>query len=244
MPRRAPLLLLVGLATLASACDSGGSAVATAEAGADAGADTGDLSDDGPSTLDASDASDALPPCLDLDAGLASKSDDCVYAGRCPFDCLSSTASAYACLAAPDGAATYPSVFEPPADLVDIVATIPSAYPWDAGAYVTCGGLTCTRWATADHVDGGSAWSGDPCAPTADAALPPFAWACPASPGVVPPLSGCVSAGDLQAIGGGDSGLPVDSVWCCPPPTFPDSGAPPGDDGGGDGGGPADGGAG
>jgi hypothetical protein len=241
--------MLPPLAMLALACDSGGSGVAAAEGGADAAADTSALSDDGPSALDASDASDALPPCLDLDAGLASKSPDCVYVGRCPSDCANSTASAYACLAGPDASATYPSVFEPPADLVDIVATLPSAYPWDASAYLTCGALACTRWATADHVDGGSAWAGDPCAPTGTDAGPsdavPLAWSCPASPGVVPPLAGCVSAGDLQAIGGGTSGIPVDSVWCCPPPTFPDSGAPPGGDGGGDGGGGApDGGAG
>jgi hypothetical protein len=150
-----------------------------------------------------------------------------VYAGPCPASCSSGTASAYACNAGADGAATFPSVFSPPADVVDILSVLASAYPWDASAYLSCAALSCTRWATADHLDGGSEWAADPCAGAAtDAAYAPLAWACPLSPGVIPPEPGCVSAGDIQQIGGGDSGIPLNAVWCCPPPASPEAGAP------------------
>ncbi|MGH7296458.1 MAG: hypothetical protein ACRELB_16090, partial [Polyangiaceae bacterium] len=219
--RRRPVLA-VWLAPLALACNSGGNAGAgaAADAGADATTDAPPGSDDGPSTGDDAAGYDA-EPCLDFDAALPVASADCVYAGDCPASCSSGTASAYACNEGPDGAATFPSVFAPPADVVDILAFVPGAYPWggDAGAYLSCAALTCTRWATADHVDGGSAWGADPCADAGtDAGPDPLAWACPLSPGVIPPVAGCTSAGDLNAIGGGDSGIPENAVWCCPRP--------------------------
>lgn len=105
-------------------------------------------------------------------------------------------------------------MFNPPSNPVDLVTYQGSAYPWEAGAYVSCAALTCTRWATADHVDGGSAWPGDPCA---DGGVATQAWACPTTAGVIPSVAGCFNPGDLQSIGGAGTGIPVNVVWCCPP---------------------------
>jgi hypothetical protein len=202
----------------ASGCDSTGSQAAPGDAGPpDVTADATQAAD-APSTDAPSDArSDAPTPstCLDIDAALPVASFDCVYGGHCPVSCSSGTASAYVCNGGPDGGATYPGVFDPPSDPVDIVATVPGAYPWEAGAaYLSCAPLMCTRWATADHVDGGSAWASDPCA---DGGAATQAWACPTTPGVLPAVSGCFNPGDLQNIGGSGTGLPVNVVWCCPP---------------------------
>ncbi|HEY1694974.1 MAG TPA: hypothetical protein VGG39_22555 [Polyangiaceae bacterium] len=224
----------IGLLVVALGCDSGGSHAGPADASSDATAHDATTdgvapSDDGgpPPGDDGGGDEDTGVPCLDLDAGFAAGSDDCVPAGRCPAQCANGTAYAYYCPPGPDGSAAYPSVFQPPADVVGIIATVASAYPWDAGAYVSCGGLACTRWSLADHDDGGSDWPGDPCAAAATAADggdATEAWACPLSPGVLPPGPGCVAAGDTQNIGGGDSGIPLDTVWCCPP--SPDAGPP------------------
>lgn len=204
-------------------CNSGGSQALPRDASVEGASDATTTGDGSPEPEDAGadgfEASGA-PPCLPIDASLPQPSNDCVYAGRCPASCNAGTASAYVCNAGAEGGATYPAVFNPPADTVNILGTIPSAYPWDATAYLSCAGLTCTRWATADHVNGGSAWSADPCAEAGTEAGPTTeAWACPTSPGVLPPPAGCVAAGDLQDIGGGDSGIPVDTVWCCPGPS-------------------------
>jgi len=222
----------IGVTVFLLGCDTTGTAGPASDASAtDAPADsTAPQGDDAASSAaDAGDAADApsLPPCTDIDAGTPVQSDDCVYAGPCPQDCAMSTASAYACAAGDGGAATYPSTFSLPADPVDVVALQAAAYPWDAGAYVSCAPLACVRWATADHVEGGSAWPSDPCA-IGDAAV--LAWACPASPGVMPPLAGCFNAGDGQQIGGVGTPVPANAVWCCPPAPTADGG--PGDDGG------------
>jgi hypothetical protein len=199
---------------LALGCNSTGSQAQPSDGGPDATTDAPGLDDGGPD--DATPEAEAATPstCLDLDASLPTPSVDCVYSGHCPVSCLGGTASAYACNAGPDGAATYPAVFDPPSDTVDIVATLPGAYPWDAGAFVSCAALSCTRWATGDHVDGGSAWASDPCA---EAGAATQAWACPPTPGVLPPPTGCSNPGDLQNIGGPGTGIPVNAVWCCPP---------------------------
>jgi hypothetical protein len=222
----AVLVLLLG-------CNSSGTSASTTDAGMDA---TSSSSDGGNQAGDATTDAPEEPtptPCIDLDARVLAPSSDCVYTGDCPAACSSGTASAYACAVGPEASVTYPAVFSPPpVDSVDIVAFEPTAYPWDAAAYVSCAALTCTRWATADHVDGGSAWPADPCAP-GDAGVTgatPQAWACPTLPGLAPSVAGCFAAGDLQRIGGTGTGIAVNAVWCCPPPSS-DAGA---DEGGED----------
>jgi hypothetical protein len=204
--------LVFAAACLLGACNSSGS---QPQPGNDSGADatTGDASGD---ATDAAEELEAEPPCLPLTAGNPSPSLDCIYAGACPSACGMGTQSAYACNAAsvalPD-AGTYPSAFEVPAGIVTIVGFEPTAYPWDAGAFVSCAPLTCVRWATADHVDGGSAWAADPCG-MPDAS--PLAWVCPPFPGVIPPIdAGCTNAGDMNVIGGQGTGVPTQAVWCC-----------------------------
>jgi len=198
---------------LALGCNSAGNQAQPGDGGpADATTDA-PRPDDGAASEGEAEA--ATPStCLDFDATLPSPSVDCVYGGHCPASCIGGTASAYACNTGPDGAATYPAVFNPPSDPVDIVTFQPGAYPWEAGAYVSCAPVSCTRWATADHVDGGSAWAADPCA---EAGAATQAWACPTTPGVLPSPTGCLNPGDLQNIGGPDTGIPVNVVWCCPP---------------------------
>ncbi|HEY3822123.1 MAG TPA: hypothetical protein VGL81_33390 [Polyangiaceae bacterium] len=215
---------------LALGCNSSGSQALPGDGGAgDALADATTPLPDGGTPEEEVDTG-TPSTCLDIDASLPGPSIDCVYGGHCPVSCSSGTASAYACNGGPDGSATYPAGFNPPSDTVDIVASLPGAYPWEAGvAYLSCAPLSCTRWATADHVDGGSAWPGDPCA---DGGVATQAWACPTTPGVLPTPAGCFNPGDLQNIGGPGTGLPVNVVWCCPPV---DSTA--GADGGGDDGG-------
>jgi hypothetical protein len=235
----------IGLLVVALGCDSRGSRAGPTDASADASdasdatVDRAEPSDDGGPSPDDDGGGDEDTgvPCLDLDAGFAAGSDDCVFAGRCPAQCANGTAYAYYCPPGPDGSAAYPSVFHPPADIVGIIATVPNASPWDAGAYVSCAGLACTRWSLADYDDGGSDWPADPCAAAvADGGDATEAWACPLSPGVLPPVPGCLAAGDTQNIGGGDSGIPLDTVWCCPPAA--DAGADAGVSG--DDGGPSD----
>jgi hypothetical protein len=209
---------------LAAGCDVSGTQGGVPDASGDGpldGTAADVFADDGGSLGDdaAEDASDAaLPLCADYEAGIYA-SDNCVFAGSCPLGCLNGTASAYACAAAAGGvdasAAPYPGVFTAPTDTVHVYAYQAVAYPWEAGAFLSCAPLACVRWSAADHVAGGSAWPGDPCGGEAGAATQ--AWACPASPGVVPPVNGCVNAGDGQRIGGVDSGVPVNGVWCCPP---------------------------
>jgi hypothetical protein len=202
----------LGAACLLVACNSTGS---KAQPGNDSGVDatTGDASED---ATDAAEELEAEPPCLPLTAGNPSPSADCIYAGACPLACGMGTQSAYACNAAsvpiPDAGA-YPSAFEVPVGIVTVVGYDPSAYPWEAGAFVSCAPLTCVRWATADHVDGGSTWPTDPCG-TPDAA--PFAWVCPPFPGVIPAAdAGCTNAGGMNDIGGQGTGVPAQAVWCC-----------------------------
>ncbi len=218
---------------LALGCNSSGNQAQPTDAGpADATADATSPGDAG--AVEAQSEAAAPSTCLDLDASLPGPSVDCVYGGHCPVNCIQNTASAYACNAGPDGGATYPAAFNPPSDIVDIVAFQPGAYPWEGGAYVSCGSLSCVRWATADHVDGGSAWAADPCG---DGGAATQAWACPTTPGVVPAVAGCFNPGDLQNIGGPGTGIPVNVVWCCPP-TAPaaDPGSDAGLDGASDGG--------
>jgi hypothetical protein len=217
-PPRLTVALLAGL----FACNSAGTQLVTdagavADASVDVGIDAAAYDDGSRGAQDAGgDDSSALPPCTDLSFKASAASDDCVYAGRCPFDCSGGTASAYLCSPGPDASVpTFPSAFLVPVDPIDVVALLDAAYPWDAAAYQSCAALTCTRWATADHVDGGSAWPGDPCA---DGGAANQAWACPPSPGVVPAVGGCFAAGDMQAIGGPGTGIASDAVWCCPGP--------------------------
>ncbi|HEY8089013.1 MAG TPA: hypothetical protein VIF09_14235 [Polyangiaceae bacterium] len=209
-------------------CTSGGTetAVDAGDGGGASDATTLDaISDDGGGPAsDAGDDSEASgqPPCVAYGDAGRGPSDDCVYSGRCPFDCVGGTASAYACAAGPGPTAEYPSAFTLPAEIVHVVDFQPSAYPWDAAAFVSCAPLACVRWATADHVDGGSAWGGDPCS---DGGAATEAWACPTLPGVQPAGIGCFNAGDSQRIGGPGTGVDENVVWCCPP-------AAPGDAGG------------
>jgi hypothetical protein len=201
-------------------CSSSGT-TPLSDAGADATIDgAGDANTDAES--DANDANDAneeqdrLPPCVPLVAQPVA-SDDCVVFGGCPAACASGTATAYACVAGDgrlDAAPTYPSVFTAPIGVVTDLASEPGAFPWDAAAFISCAPLSCVRWATADHVGGGSAWPGDPCAD--DGADVTQAWTCPISPGVKPPPSGCFNSGPLNDLGGPGTGIPLATVWCCP----------------------------
>lgn len=218
---RASILLLLFIFSL-TGCGSSGTHVGDADgAAADAAQDVtteGASGDDGPAA--GTDAGDAgLMPCAQLPLGNV-PSDDCVFVGACPLDCLSRTASEYACSAQHGdidaSLAEFPSVFTVPAGTVTAIQFVTGMYPWqaEAGVFLSCAPLSCVRWATADHVDGGSSWPNDPCAGSGNAVQ---AWTCPPSPGVVPPLAGCVNAGDTQTIGGPEAGTALDSVWCCPP---------------------------
>jgi hypothetical protein len=238
----AVLALLLG-------CNSGGTSAGATDGGTDATTSSGDGGSAGDDAASDAPEEPMATPCIDLDASLPVPSSDCVYAGNCPAVCNMGTASAYLCVVGPDASLTYPAVFSPPpVDSVDIIGFEPDAYPWDTAAYLSCAALTCTRWATADHVDGGSAWPGDPCGPTdsgaedgspADAgpSLTTQAWACPTLPGLAPALAGCIAAGDLQRIGGPGTGIPVNAVWCCPPPGSTEAGSPEDEGGTGDAGG-------
>jgi hypothetical protein len=210
--RTAALLLL------ACSCDAQGSVAAAPDAAPDATTDAAvpPGSDDGGATGESGDdgGGGGLPPCIELGLTALGSTDDCVYVGRCPEDCASSAASAYLCAPIPgfvDAAVTYPSVF-PGATFVSVIEVADAAYPWDALAYESCGPLSCVRWTTADHLDGGSAWPADPCGDAGDASA---AWACPPEPGVVPPTTGCSASG--QSVGGSSTGIAANAVWCCPP---------------------------
>jgi hypothetical protein len=223
----APALLPLSLIE----CTSAGTTASISEAGSD-GTVTGDAPASTDAELDAGDegeaADGAFVPCYPVVPAQPYPSDDCVYVGPCLEDCLMNTASAYACFvpsgtpgAGGDASPLYPSVFTAPIGVVNVVAITSGQYPWAGNAYVACAPLSCVRWSTGDHVDGGSAWPGDPCGGEAGAAVQ--AWSCPGSPGVVPPGPGCINAGALDTIGGPETGVPLQNVWCCPPP--PDAGA-------------------
>jgi hypothetical protein len=159
----------------------------------------------------------AQPLCTDYGAeGGNASSDDCIRIGRCPQDCLSGTASAYACAAADPAIGAYPSVFRQPGDPVTIIGYEPSAYPWDAGAFVGCAAEACVRWSLADHVEGGSQWPSDPCS-EGDGSPATQAWLCPPYQGFAPPQAGCFNGGPGQQIGGTAWGIDPNVVWCCPP---------------------------
>lgn len=222
-PAFLPLLLIE--------CTSTGTNASIPEAGSD-GTVVGEGSTSPDAELDAGtgDAADApFSPCYPVVPAQPYPSDDCVYLGACPQDCLTNTASAYACFvpagtpgAGGDASPLYPSVFTAPIGVVNVVAITSDQYPWNGNAYVACAPLSCVRWSTGDHVDGSSAWPGDPCGGDAGAAVQ--AWSCPGSPGVVPPGPGCFNPGALDTLGGPETGVPLESVWCCPPP--PDAGSP------------------
>lgn len=224
--------LLLAL-SLVAGCSSNGSQVQT---GTDSGTDatTGDaeadVTDGGQTGTEAQ--ADAPPACSTLTVNAPAASNDCIYLGSCPENCIMGTASGYACRAgsvpAPDGGA-YPSTFDTPLGIVSIIGTEDAGYPWDASAYVVCAPLACVRWSTADHLEGGSAWPSDPCG-TVDAG--PYAWVCPPFPGVLPSTdAGCASAGDMNDIGGAGAGVPSQTVWCC---AGTPGVVPPGDGGPGD----------
>lgn len=217
---------LVTTLALLFGCNSSGT---QAQPSSDAGGDA-TLGDAGGDAEDASEEGDAGQPCTSIVSGNPFQSQDCIFAGSCPVDCAQGTAAAYACNAGSvaTDAGGYPSAFQAPSGIVSVVGFENTAYPWDAGAWVSCGPLTCVRWATGDHVDGGSAWPNDPCANDAGQ---PLAWVCPPSPGVIPPPdAGCSNAGDMNIIGGGEAGVPANTVWCCPgtPPSSSDGGSPEG----------------
>jgi hypothetical protein len=211
----------LALVLLATGCSSTGTQASPLEAGLDATNPGDDASADG--GLDGGEAS--LPPCSPLVASQLAPSEDCVFAGPCPESCTLGAASAYACAVGPaaaDASASplYPSAFAAPIGIVSVIASENAAYPWDAGAFVSCAPLACVRWSTGDHTGGGSAWPGDPCADGGDAVQ---AWACPAFAGVTPPAAGCFATGALGAIGGPGTGVPSQNVWCCTGPA--DAGA-------------------
>ncbi|HEX8792246.1 MAG TPA: hypothetical protein VF765_14930 [Polyangiaceae bacterium] len=232
---------LVGVASLLLGCSTSGNAASPA---GDAGGDA-TIADGGADAEDANEEAEAAPPCVSIVQGTPTPSTDCVYAGSCPAGCAGGTAAAYACNASTvgGGAGAYPSSFQAPTGIVSIVAYDMTTYPWDASAWVSCAPLACVRWATADHIDGGSAWPADPCGGDGG----PLAWVCPPFSGIVPsPDAGCTNAGDMNVIGAGDSGIPSNAVWCCPgvPGAITDGGSPEAtpteggsDEGGADGGG-------
>lgn len=216
-------MILCGWLVLVVGCNSNGT---QAQASNDGGGDVTLGDAQGGDAADASEEPDVGQACTMIVPGNPYPSQDCVYAGSCPESCALGTSAAYACNAGsvplPDSGA-YPSAFAAPSGIV-IVAYEANAYPWDAGAFVSCGPLTCVRWATADHVDGSSAWTADPCGGDAG---DPLAWVCPPYPGVLPPTdAGCASASDQSAIGGPDTGVPVNEVWCCPANLVADAGMP------------------
>ncbi len=217
-------MIFCGWLVFVIACDGNGT---VAQPTTDAGGDVtlGDAG--GGDAADATEEVDGGLACTSIAKGNPYPSQDCVYAGSCPESCAQGTSAAYACNAASvpvaDGG-VYPSAFAAPSGIVSIVAYDSNAYPWDAGAFVSCAPLTCVRWATADHVGGGSAWPADPCGGDAG---DPLAWVCPPVPGVLPPAdAGCTSAGDLNSIGGANTGAPLDAVWCCPGAPLAEGGAP------------------
>ena len=172
----------------------------------------GDGEGEGDEAEDAAVDAEAAGACF-YSGNPAAPSSDCVFVGVCPLDCFEGTASEYACVPPSDaGAGAYPAVFALPIGYIEVVSDEDAGYPWMLPASLACAPLGCVRWATADHGDGGSAWPGDPCA---DAGSAVEAWACPPYPGLTPPASGCVNAGEQQAIGGAGSGIPTNSVWCC-----------------------------
>jgi hypothetical protein len=218
---------LVGLASLLFACSTSG----TQEQAPGDGGNDSTLADGGGDAEDASEEADAAPPCVSIVSGNPTASTDCVYAGSCPADCAQGTAAAYACNSASvstDGG-VYPSAFQAPTGIVSIVAYDVPQYPWgEAGAWISCAPLACVRWATADHVDGGSGWPADPCGGDGGQ---PLAWVCPPVAGVLPPAdAGCSNAGDRNVIGGGEAGIPANTVWCCRgvPVSLGDGGMPDG----------------
>jgi hypothetical protein len=212
-------LALVVALVFAQGCSSTGTAPGAAEAGADA-TTSSDASEDAGEGDAGTNADATLPPCVPLSAPQTTPSDDCVFAGACPLDCLAGTASAYACVSPPvlgdaGPSPAYPANFTAPIGIVNVVAAAPSGYPWDAATYVSCAPIACVRWSFADHVGGTSAWSGDPCA---DGGNDTEAWACPTAAGLKPPVPGCFDTGGLGAIGGPGTGVPAQNVWCCPGP--------------------------
>lgn len=252
-------LAAIAAATAGAACSSSGSSALTGDGGTDATVGGDDASDAGPEgAADAGSDVTALLPCFDISMVGPRASSDCVYAGPCPEDCLAGTASSYACVAGPpvvfmgatiaDASPTYPAVFTQPTGVVSIIAAQGGQYPWDGSVFVSCGPLSCVRWATGDHGASGSSWPADPCADAGtDAGAATAAWTCPLAGSVVPPGAGCFNAGTVQHIGGPGTGVPEQSVWCCPPGASADAGADASagaDSGAGAGAGGSDGGAG
>lgn len=228
---------LVSLLMLLPACNTSGTqAEPPSEAGTDA--TMGDASGDAEDASE--DAGDAIAPCVSIVAANPVPSQDCFFGGSCPADCAGGTAAAYLCSVASVAvdAGLYPSAFQAPTGIVSIVGFETASYPWDAAAWVSCGPLACVRWATADHVNGSSSWPSDPCAGDGGG---PLAWVCPPYAGVQPPTdAGCINAGDMNVVGGGEAGTPPNTIWCCPgvpvPPMeggSPEAAAPEGGSGDG-----------
>ena len=172
----------------APGCSSSGTQASSVEAGLDATSPGDDASSEG--GVDGGEDADAEPMCTPLQAPERLPSRDCVFAGSCPQDCSSGAASAYACIPlAPIGdaavAPAYPAVFTAPIGIVNVVALDTTAYPWDAAAFISCAPLSCVRWSFGDHVDGTSAWAGDPCS---DGGSATEAWSCPLFAGLTPPV--------------------------------------------------------
>jgi hypothetical protein len=219
LPRKAVALLgiLVAAAGCGSKSKAGLSGASDGGQDATAGEDAGDDADAG---LFGDAETPVLPPCAAYGAeGGSAPSEDCVWVGHCPLDCLSGTASAYACASPNPATAAYPSVLHPPSDPFVIVAYQPNAYPWDAGAFVACAVATCVRWSLGDSVQGSSQWPGDPCSSGSDSGAATQAWVCPAYEGFAPQGSGCLNAGNGAQIGGGATGVALNVVWCCPTST-------------------------
>lgn len=209
----------LALAVLALGCSQAGTQALPVEAGLDATTPGDDASGEGGS--DGGEEAEAEPMCTPLAAPEILPSQDCVFAGNCPEACSLGASAAYACIPlAPIGDAAvvpaYPGTFTAPIGIVNVIALEPGGYPWgDAAAFVSCGPLSCVRWTFGDHVDGSSAWVGDPCG---DGGNDTEAWSCPLFAGLAPPVSGCFDTGGLGAIGGADTGVPAQNVWCCPGP--------------------------